>query len=160
MKLNLKVFAVAALLAVVGTKANANAEYFTRYESQARALSQAIQSQKVPADQIYRGINDLVVLGYGIMDLYSAKFAECRVQYAQVRADDAAMRQLGFDALETKYHDGHGLTPAPKHCYDGRSMVVHPYMAMALLREGRQGVENEIDEVGERAPKLRRTLGF
>lgn len=94
------------------------------------------------------------------MDLYLVKYPECRAQYAEVKNDDAAMKTATFETLESKYHDGVGLTDAPKHCYQGRSMVIHPYMALALLRAGQPGAENEIDEVAKRASKIKQKLGL
>lgn len=132
------------------------ADVFSTYET---AAKRAVASFRAKEDAS-RDLNELVQLGYRIMDLYVGKFAECRDQYAQVSADDAAMKAMSFDALEKKYHDGEGLVQAPSHCYQGRSMVIHPYMAMALVREKKDGFVHEVEEVQKRAPKLKARLGL
>lgn len=147
-------YLVLSLVVSASTTQAFAADVFSTYETVAR---RAVASFRAKEDTS-RDLNELVQLGYRIMDLYVAKFAECRDQYAQVSADDAAMKAMSFDALEKKYHDGEGLVQAPSHCYQGRSMVVHPYMAMALVREKRDGFVHEVEEVQKRAPKLKARL--
>lgn len=147
---------LALALAVTFSAPSFAADLFSTYETVAKRAVAAFKAK----EDTRRDLNELVQLGYRIMDLYAGKFGECRDQYAEVMFDDAAMKTMSFDALEKKYHDGEGLKPAPSHCYQGRSMVVHPYMAMALVRENKPGFEHEVEEVQKRAPKIKAKLGL
>lgn len=70
------------------------------------------------------------------------------------------MKTGTFDFLHARYHNGDGLVAAAQLCYQGRSMVAHPYMAMALIREKKDGAAEEIDEVAKRASKIKTKLGL
>lgn len=152
----MKVSALIAIVSAFLAVGQAQADVFSTYET----LANKVTSDILKGAPKTAELNQLVTLGYQIMDLYIVKYPECRAQYNEVKADDTAMKSLTFEQLESKYHDGVGLTDAPKHCYQGRSMVIHPYMALALLRVGQQGADHEIDEVARRAPKLKQKLGL
>lgn len=147
------VLAVVCLSSVSAVQA---ADIFSTYESVAKRAVSAYKNK----ESVSQDLTELVSLGYRIMDLYIAKHTECREQFAQVTSEDSRMHTMDFASLEKRYHDGEGLAQAPSHCYLGRSMVVHPYMAMALIREGKPGLEHEVEEVQKRAPKIKARLGL
>lgn len=152
--------AIALLTYLSIIAANAKMDVFTAYEVKGRQVIQLLKA--IPSDSILlsQQLNELVPMGYQIMNLFEKKYPECKAQYAEVQSLDSEMKSSSFDWLEKKYHDGEGLTVAPTHCYQGRSMVVHPYMALALLRENKEGIEHEIDEVVKRAAKIKARLGL
>lgn len=152
----MKVFALIAAASAFLTLGQAQADVFSTYETIAYKVTADIQKGTPQNSEI----NQLVVHGYTIMDLYLVKYPECRAQYNEVKQDDAFMKTASFEVLESKYHDGVGLTEAPKHCYQGRSMVIHPYMAQALLRTGQAGADHEIEEVAKRASNIKKKLGL
>jgi hypothetical protein len=140
-------------------KAQGASDIFTRYAELGAKIEKDITA-KVPVAQLNSSLLDLAALGYGIAELYSAQFTECQAQFSSMKGLDAEMRGATWEVLETGYHDGEALPVAPKHCYMGRSMVVHPYMAMAILRSGGAGAEGEISEVVLRVPKIKGRLGI
>ncbi len=156
---------VTSLLGVMVMGQAAQADIFVAYE----ALGQSVY-QKIDADygqeQLQAEIYDLADLGYQIMDLYAKKYSDCADQYAQVRSEDEMMRNMTYEELDLRYHDGVGLPStdqAPRNCYLGRSMVAHPYMALALYADGLTSSEkksalHEIEEVVERADRLKQIL--
>lgn len=152
MKKNLLFIAICSFVSL----ASAGSEVFLAYENLAKKI---LVDMKTGAD-VNRDIAELALMGYPIMDLFEVKYPECKEQFAQVKKEDAQMRTMSFDGLESRYHDGLGLFAAPKHCYLGRSMAAHPYMAAALIREKKGGAEEEINEVARRAPKLKERLGL
>ena len=141
---------------MIGFSSSALGDVFSDYETIAKNVVGNVRNGQIPQTEIAR----LIPLGYTIMDLFVKKYPECKEQYAQVRSEDSQMAVLNFDKLNSRYHNGEGLIVAPKHCYLGRSMVVHPYMAFALIREKKDGVADEIEEVARRAPKIKNSLGL
>ena len=144
---------------------NTNADVFSDYQAQGqKALALALNPASAKEDVIFETQN-LIKIGYQIMDLYQVKFTECVEQFAQLKTVDAELNQLSYDQIDKLYHEGEGLVKAPRTCYKGRSMVVHPYQMIALAKESRlqsekETVEHEYTEVIERAGKIKTLLGL
>jgi len=139
---------------------NAQADVFSAYAEKGEQIIRQLKATPVDPAILSKQLTELVPLGYQIMSLFIQKYPECKAQYDEVQKLDSEMRDSNFEWLEKKYHDGEGLIQAPTHCYQGRSLVVHPYMALALLRENKDGIDHEIDEVVKRAPKIKARLGL
>jgi len=144
---------------------NASADIFSDYQAQGqKALALALNPVSAKEDVIFETQN-LIKLGYQIMDLYQVKFTECVEQFAQLKTVDADLNQLSYEQIDKLYHEGEGLVKAPRTCYKGRSLVVHPYQMIALAKENRlvsekEAVEHEFTEVIERAGKFKSLLGL
>lgn len=158
-----KITLVALTLAAISAKADVFANYQT-VGNQALAMSKNTETK---TEDFVTKIQELTVLGYQIMDLYQVKYTECVEQYAQLKSMDAGILEMSYDEMDVQLHDGKGLIAAPKTCYKGRSMVVHPYQVAALSIEGRlfteEGQEiadHELNEVIERAAKIKKDLGL
>lgn len=147
------------------TSLNAAADVFADYQaSGTKALSLALNS-KSSQEEIVQEIKTMIKYGYQIMDLYQVKFTECTEQFVQLKTVDSTLSQLSYDQIDKLYHDGEGLVAAPRTCYKGRSLVVHPYQVIALALENRlqsekATVDHEMNEVIERAGKIKTTLGL
>ena len=139
--------------------AQAAPDVFAQYSTLGTQIKKDIMA-KAPVAQLNKNMLELATLGYAMMDMYAAKFPECQAQFAEVKAKDADMQTATLQVLEDVYHDGNGIAKAPQHCYLGRSMVVHPYIAMAIVRVGGTGADGEIDEVVVRVPKIKTKLGL
>lgn len=139
------------------------ADVFTTYQEQGRtALASA---QKPNADQtlVISQIQLMIQSGYQIMDLYLTKYPECTEQFNQLKAVDSELINMSYDKIDSLYHEGEGLVKAPRACYKGRSLVVHPYQVIALAKENKlqtqaKEVEHEMNEVIERAGKFKTDL--
>lgn len=142
---------------------NTQADIFSDYQVQGqKALSLALNPSASKENVIFETQN-LIKLGYQIMDLYQVKFTECVEQFAQLKTVDVQLDQLSYDQIDKLYHEGEGLVKAPRTCYKGRSLVVHPYQMIALAKENRlqsekETVEHEFTEVIERAGKIKTLL--
>lgn len=153
-------FAVGVMVSFTGLQTFAQAgNVFDTYVSVGNELVAEITNTNGKSARIPSLTQDLVRMGYEIMQISLKKYPECAEQFRQVQTLDSEMATSSFEALEAKFHDGDGLLPAPTHCYQPRSMVVHPYMALALLRVGKPGAPSELEEVIRRAPKLKARLG-
>ena len=141
---------------LLGFSSHASGDIFSEYEVTAKTIVTGLRNGQNHDREILK----LIKMGYEIMDLFTKKLPECKDQYVQVKSEDREMAVLEFDRLHSRYHNGEGLIAAPPLCYAGRSMAVHPYMALALIREKRNGADNEIDEVARRAPKIKARLGL
>jgi hypothetical protein len=141
----------------------AQADVFESYQVSGRTALDLIKSEPTKADRIVTEINVMIEHGYAIMDRYQIKYSECTQQFAQLKQLSATIDQLSYEEIETLYHDGDGLVAAPRVCYKGRSLVVHPYQVIALAKEGRLDtdaaiVDHEMNEVIERAGVIKKDL--
>lgn len=158
-----KLILVALTLAAVSTKADVFADYQT-VGNQALEMSKNTETK---TEDFVTKIQELTVLGYQIMDLYQVKYTDCVEQFAQLKSMDADILSMTYDQMDVQLHDGKGLVAAPKACYKGRSMVVHPYQVAALSIEGnlyttdgQEIADHELNEVIERAAKIKTDLGL
>jgi hypothetical protein len=153
------------LVSVMALSLNANADVFSDYQAVGQEALALAQDPATPTDDFVAKIQELVGLGYQIMDLYVVKHTECIEQFEQVKAADVTIQTLTYDEIDNLYHDGKGLVAAPNICYRGRSMIVHPYQMAALAREGElqnqaETVDHELNEVIGRADWIKQDLGL
>lgn len=105
----------------------------------------------------------LVTMGGDIMKLYASKNPICQPQFDVYLTEIATSESKTLKELHERYHDGKGLPAAPKHCYLGRSQVVHPSMNVRRILDGwnetsRADVLDETDEVIRHNVKIERNL--
>jgi hypothetical protein len=162
-------FASAFALALAAAPQPARAEFtyplLNEYEALAGTIVEAVKvadaSDELEAIRLQT--KDLTQLGVRIMDLYASKNPKCAEQFAAMIGELAVMETLSAKALHDKYHDGIGLPAAPKHCYFGRSQVVHPMMSYVTLggawdSAARKKVLHEIEEVIEHLARIQKNL--
>lgn len=145
--------------------AYANADVFADYQKAGAEALALAQNPNTPKETVVAKIQELVTYGYQIMDLHQVKYAECTVQYSQVKAADAKMLDLTYEEIDEQYHAGLGLVAAPRICYKGRSLVVHPYQIAALAQAGKlqtnaDDVDHELNEVIDRSAVIKKDLGL
>lgn len=146
---------------------NAHADVFAEYQkvgNEALAMSKDSSTQ---TEVFVAKVQEMTVLGYQIMDLYQVKYTDCIEQFAQLKSVDAEILSMSYDQIDVGYHDGKALVAAPKACYKGRSLVVHPYQVAALAIEknlytadGQEIADHELNEVIERAGKIKADLAL
>jgi hypothetical protein len=146
---------------------SAQADVFSDYQKvghEALALSKNSATQ---TEVFVAKIQEMTALGYQIMDLFQVKYTDCVAQFEQLKSVDSQILTLSYDVIDVQYHDGKGLVTAPKACYKGRSLVVHPYQIAALALEnnlytadGQEVADHELNEVIERAAKIKVDLGL
>ena len=156
-----KLILAALTLAAVSAKADVYADYQT-VGTQALEMSKNAETK---TEDFVNKIKELTSLGYQIMDLYQVKYTDCVEQFAQLKSMDAGILEMTYDEMDVQLHDGKGLVAAPKACYKGRSMVVHPYQIAALSIEGtlytadgQATADHELNEVIESATKIKKDL--
>ena len=141
----------------------ARADVFESYQAAGNTALELTQSEPVKTDVIVEQIKTMIGYGYEIMDLYLAKYPECQAQFAQLKEASTNIDQLSYDEIDRLYHSGEGLVTAPRLCYKGRSLVIHPYQVIALIKEARlvkdaDIVDHEMNEVIERSEAIKDLL--
>lgn len=160
-----KMMAIITLLTGVYAQANTEADVFSEYQRVGEeAMSLALEAQP-NNNAVVAKLQELVGFGYRIMDLYLVKYPECTEQFNQLKSVDSQILTLSYTEIDELYHDGKGLVEAPRVCYKGRSLVVHPYQVAALalaneLQNNVEVVEHELDEVIVRSGKMKTDLGL
>jgi hypothetical protein len=158
-----------ALVGVLATGGRATAQttypVLDAYAALGQRLTEAAREARSPDAllQVYGGTRDLVALGLQIMALYEARNPVCAEQYAAFRAALPGMVGLSAEDVHARYHNGTGLPSAPRHCYLGRSEVVHPVLNLIRLQgpwteEVRAKVVHDFEEVVEHLPRIARNL--
>jgi hypothetical protein len=127
----------------------------------ARALSATPAATELAA--LADGQRDLARIGVSLMNLYADKNPSCAEQFKVFIAETPAMENLTLAEVHKRYHNGEGLPAAPKHCYFGRSQVVHPEMNVIRLKGSwsekvRSEVLDEIEEVIEHLSRVQKNL--
>lgn len=135
------------------------------YRQLAEKLVQTAQATQPGEDRsaLAQSTRELIHLGAEIMRLYASRNPVCATQFEVVLNELPAMETLSLEAVDNRYHDGVGLPNAPKHCYFGRSQVVHPVMNLIRMKEGwnertRDEVVEEFHEVIEHLARIRKNL--
>ena len=151
------------IAAVIFTSVFAQADVFENYQQTGRSALSLIANQPTQTPMIINEINLMIGFGYEIMDQFAVKYPECQTQYAQLKELSAGIDQLSYEEIDNLYHDGKGLVEAPRLCYRGRSLVVHPYQVIALIKENRMVsdavyIEEEMNEVIDRADTIKEML--
>lgn len=150
-------------IAMIFVSALAHADVYDGYQAHGRTALQLAKNDPVQSEKIISEISTMIGFGWGIMDLYSAKYPECKAQFEQFKELAKQIDTLSYDQIDDLYHDGKGLVVAPRLCYKGRSLVVHPYQIIALAKENRlvkdaAVVDHEMNEVIDRSEAIRNAL--
>lgn len=145
--------------------AQAQADVFSDYQAVGVKALEMAKNPQSRSEDVVAELKKLVSLGYQIMDIYLVKYPVCTEQYNQLKAVDSTILTLSYAEIDELYHEGTGLPQAPRSCYRGRSMVVHPYQVAALALAGELQndlgtVDHELNEVIERAEKIKQDLGL
>lgn len=153
------------LILVAFVSLQARADVFSDYQAvgtEALALASAPTPNN---DAVVEKIKELVTKGYEIMDLFLVKYPDCTAQYAQVKSLAPTILSMTYEQIDDLFHNGTGIIEAPRVCYRGRSMVVHPYQIAALalanrLQSEQEKVDHELNEVIHRADVIKKDLGL
>lgn len=136
-----------------------------KYAAQTQTLIDQTTAAKSEADvaQIINGTEDLVKMGEEVMNLYADKNPNCKAQYEVFLQEVPTMETKGLDEVHERYHNAVGLPAAPKHCYFGRSQIVHPVMNIIRLKSGfdtkiKADVLGDFDEVMEHLVRIQKNL--
>ena len=124
---------------------------FASLAHQLAEATKVAQSQS-DLDQIQAHSRDLLNMGIEINHLLGQKKQICQPQYDSLLAAIPSMEKLSPADVHAKYHDGAALPEAPKLCYYGRSVIVHPIMNMIRLRsnfseQSRNETVEDFDEI-------------
>lgn len=141
----------------------AQADVYESYQTAGTTALNLAKSEPTQSDAIVQEINNMIGFGYEIMDLYAVKYPECQAQFTQLKESRSQLEQLTYDEIDRLFHSGDGLVAAPRLCYKGRSLVVHPYQVIALVKEARlvkdaEIVDHEMNEVIERSEVIKDLL--
>lgn len=146
---------------------SANADVFDDYNSVGSETLALAKKAETPNDLYVQKTKELTTLGYQIMDLYQVKYTECVDQFNQLKNLDSNILNMKYAEIDSQLHEGKGLIVAPKTCYKGRSLVVHPYQIAALAlenrlftKEGQEMADHELNEVIVRAQRIKKELGL
>ena len=136
-----------------------------QYETLAQKLEQNAKTIQTPeeAKTLQAETHMLMNLGFDTMDLYITKNPICAEQFAAFKVAAPEARGMTLEQVHAKFHNGVGLPAAPRHCYFGRSQVVHPMMNILRLNgeltaEVREQVVEDFEEVIEHLEKLQTNL--
>jgi hypothetical protein len=107
--------------------------------------------------------HELIGHGVEIMKLYAERNPNCQAQFDVMISEIPDMESMTVSDLHDRYHDGVGLPKAPRHCYFGRSQVVHPAMNLVRLATTldvgtRDAMVEEFEEVIEHLDRILRNL--
>ncbi|MFL5813206.1 MAG: hypothetical protein ACJ763_06485 [Bdellovibrionia bacterium] len=105
----------------------------------------------------------LIGLGEEIARLYIAKNPVCAEQINTFLSALPKMTEMPLSDVNEKFHAGKGLPQAPRHCYFGRSEIVHPVMNQIRLKgeltdEMLSQIEDDFDEVIEHLSRIQKNL--
>ncbi len=161
----MKKFATTAILLI---SVSAFAEHYPilhQYDEKAELLLEAtaIAQTNEELHSIQAGARELAALGVEVMKLYVEKNPICKEQFDAMISEVEQMESMTLADVKARYHDGKGLPVAPKHCYLGRSQVVHPVMNILRLNGVwtetiREKIADEFDEVIEHTAKIQTNL--
>lgn len=125
-------------------------------------MSKVAQSEQ-ELRELQNVTRELVGQGVELMKLYANRNPNCAVQFSVFLDEVGDMETKSLAYVHERYHDGTGLPEAPKHCYFGRSQVVHPVMNLIRMKEkwdedSRQQVIEDLEEVIEHLARIQRKL--
>ena len=129
-------FTILAASALSSSSAFADGNIFEEYKTQANALAHDVTVKDFSIPVLIESNDRLIKLGLEIMKIYGDKYKSCFLQYEIFYSVIPELKKFSTDEIHLKYHDGEGLPAAPKHCYFGRSLVVHPAMSAVRLADG------------------------
>ncbi len=150
---------------IVSTANAGNYPILTQYRDAAQALVTATESAQTQADLLVLqdGTRELMSLGAEIVKLYGEKNPACTEQFTVFLAEMPQMETMTLDQAKRRYHDGLGLPAAPRHCYFGRSQVIHPALNLIRIRNSytdrlRSQVSADFEEVIEHLERIEQNL--
>jgi hypothetical protein len=154
----------AAVLCALPRVSLAQEDAFTRYADLALATADAAGAEAPDVGDLVVKNESLMGQGLELMGAYRAKFTECAQQYAALVERLGELRGADVPRLEAGYHDGEELPAAPGHCYFGRSLVVHPLMNLARLKDGltpdeAEAVRHESQEISGHVRRVQKRVG-
>lgn len=153
-------------LMILGSHAQ-GADYpvLAKYHELAGSEIEHIYKAQSPAEiqDLSVGQRQLAGLGVEIIRLYAEKNPSCKAQFDAFLSEIPKMGKMSLADLHTRYHDGHGLPVAPRHCYLGRSQVIHPVMNIVRVQgtwseDIRKEIAEETYEVVEHLTKIQKNL--
>lgn len=153
--------------ALLLTTASAQAEHYPileSYDAKAEMLLQASRTARGVEDMIAvrEDIRALVADGVEVMKLYASKNPNCQAQFDVFISEVPQMESMSVADLHARYHNGTGLPAAPRHCYFGRSQVVHPMMNLVRIanwnHDTRQELQDDFEEVIEHSARIQKNL--
>ncbi|MES3036775.1 MAG: hypothetical protein V4736_02620 [Bdellovibrionota bacterium] len=154
-----------SLFSAVGFAQNYTYSELTAYEARAAAVLASAQVVANESDllALQEPTRALILDGVSIMKLYALKNPVCQVQFDVMLSEIDQLETMTNEALHDRYHDGKGLPAAPKHCYFGRSQVVHPAMVLVRLTQPlspalQEGIVEEIEEVIHHLVRIQKNL--
>ncbi len=164
-----KVSAAIALVLTLGASAAQAAWTYPildDYEATAKELLASTKSSRgseAERSALIARTRDLIQSGVAIMNLYAEKNPACAEQFKVFIAETPNMENLPYDQVQKRYHDGVGIPAAPKHCYFGRSQVVHPALNIIRLKGAwsdkvRASVVDDFEEVIEHLNRIQKNL--
>jgi len=118
-------WALILMLSTICTTAIAQ-DFYADYQSKAELLITQLEREQF--EEAYKTLAQLKVLGISMVDLYSAKKPACKASGTIFKEDLKNMENLSVEEIEKLYHDGERFPNAPKNCYYGRTLLVHPIM--------------------------------
>jgi hypothetical protein len=160
----MKLFSLLALLLAVPAVAD---EYpvLKAYEAQARELVTITTAARTQADvpALLEKTRTLVTTGAELMVLYAEKNPRCAEQFEEMLSEVPQIEFMALDEANRRYHDGRGLPSAPRHCYFGRSQVIHAALNVIRLKAPwtdavREATLKDLEEVIEHVAAVQRNL--
>lgn len=145
--------AILSITASIFLSAIAQAEVYPVLENYKLSAEKLVETTKTAGttDEVaalQSGCRALMDQGAEVMKLYAIKNPNCEAQFNLMVSEIPQMQSMTIKELHDRYHDGVGLPPAPKHCYFGRSQVVHP--AMNYVRaQGTMDLSLRLDMIEE-----------
>jgi hypothetical protein len=135
------------------------------YKALAQSLIEPTQKAATPEElqALATQTQALIALGTEITHLYAAKNPTCAEQLKAFQDALPTMADLPLAEVDAKYHKGAALPQAPRLCYFGRSVVVHPVMNLIRLKgawdaEAREHALEELEEVIEHVARIQKNL--
>jgi hypothetical protein len=157
-----------ALALVAAFAPSAQAETYPvleTYTQIAQRLVQQTEAAQTEADvqAIDAGTRELIQYGIETMNLYVTKNPVCKEQFDAFFAAYPTMETLPLKEADQLYHSGKGLPAAPKHCYLGRSQVIHPVLNLIRMKSAwsedlRRDLLADFDEVIEHVERVQKNL--
>jgi len=138
-------------------------QLFLNYRKLAQTLATYSQREDSVAETIRIVGNDLAEMGLQLMTRYQAANPICTEQYNVIRSDRSRHPSMSLEEIDSRYHDGVGLPQAPRHCYLGRALWVHPFMnslraGEAITAEERAIIVDEFLEVAGHVVRLKKNI--
>lgn len=160
-----KFFAAILVFSFAAVAHAGNYPLLKTYQAQTEQAVQATAQMRSSGDveALIQKSRQLVATGVQIMEFYASRNPVCAAQMQAFSAELGTMENRDLDEAERLFHDGEGLPQAPRHCYLGRSVVIHPVMNIIRLKGQlsdavRAQIKEDFEEVIEHLAKIDRNL--